>query len=145
MKKATKIDRLARGHAQLAYEAIQRHEDECKEAYKRLDNAVNSVQASVSGATITMQQTTDKLQEVNVKLEEIRKALLGDDFDEHPGLIRRVKDLERAIHGDDEQPTIFIKRQDVYRYIIVMAILSTLVGGGFGATAVNLVKLFVGG
>lgn len=135
----------ARSIATTALTGLEHHEKACKEAYASLENTIGNMKASVSQATVTMQQTTEKLGEVDKKLEVIRKALLGDDFEEKPGLIQRVKALEKAIHGDDDNPGMFLRRDQVLRYAIVVAVLSTMVGGGAGAGAVNLIKLFFGG
>lgn len=133
----TAKDGTARILAQKAYDQVQKHQDDCAEAYRRVDDSLGQVKATVASFGITLQNAANEL-------KELKQAIIGDEYGDHPGLVKRVSALESAIHGRDGEPGMFIKRETVMRYAAIFVITSALAGGGLGATGVALIKTLLG-
>lgn len=133
-----KRTKMACGVALEARAKIDKHELECAEAYRKFRSEVENFKT-------TLGQTLIKMEEVDTTMLAVKKALLGDEFKEHPGVIERLADLEKAVHGQDGEPGLFIRRDQLLRYAFFTLALSAIAGGGLGGTGAALLKLVFGG
>lgn len=142
-------DRFTRAIAERAYTSLQQHEKECTEAYRQLESTVNNLKASVSATAIAVQQTSETMSKMDKSVDEIKKALMGDEFADQAGLLKRVREIEEALHGDGVHNGIFLRKDSMFKYALFIAVLSTMVGGGVGGGLAKafpaLIKLFIGG